>query len=111
MNNIPQKIYLQIDDEIESNTDFKELTHTEVTWCMDKINSKDIEYHTTDSRNAFARSQAIEFAEWCIIEGFYYYPSLKAWMEDPSDLNKYSSSEIYDLFLAEQAKQKEGGKI
>jgi len=61
--------------------------------------------------HSFARSQAIEFAEWCIIEGFYYYPSLKAWMEDPSDLNKYSSSEIYDLFLAEQAKQKEGGII
>ena len=64
-----------------------------------------------DYINSFARSQAIEFAEWCIIEGFYYYPSLKAWMEDPSDLNKYSSSEIYDLFLAEQAKQKEGGII
>jgi len=61
--------------------------------------------------DSFARSQAIEFAEWCIIEGFYYYPSLKAWMEDPSDLNKYSSSEIYDLFLAEQAEQKEGGII
>ena len=62
-------------------------------------------------KHSFARSQAIEFAEWCIIEGFYYYPSLKAWMEDPSDLNKYSSSEIYDLFLAEQAEQKEGGII
>lgn len=41
MNNIPQKIYLQIDADGETPQDFKKL---EVSWCSDKIHANDIEY-------------------------------------------------------------------
>jgi hypothetical protein len=44
MKNIPQKIYLQVGEDISyhENGDFKELE--EVRWCADKINDTDIEY-------------------------------------------------------------------
>ena len=43
--NIPDKIYLQIGDNIGWEVDFKELEDTgEVTWCSDKIENWDIEY-------------------------------------------------------------------
>lgn len=42
MNNLPQKIYLQIDADGETPEDFNELGG--VTWCYDKIHGNDIEY-------------------------------------------------------------------
>ena len=43
--NIPDKIYLQVGDNIGWEVDFKELEDTgEVTWCSDKIENWDIEY-------------------------------------------------------------------
>ena len=42
MENIPEKIYLQIGDDCPDDIDFKDLH--EVTWCVDKINDNDIEY-------------------------------------------------------------------
>jgi hypothetical protein len=47
MKNIPQKIYLQVDPENEHPEDFNKLH--EVTWCEDKINDTDIEYHLKKS--------------------------------------------------------------
>lgn len=41
MENIPNKIYLQIDADGETPDNFKGL---EVTWCVDKIYDNDIEY-------------------------------------------------------------------
>ena len=43
--NIPDKIYLQVGDNVGWDVDFKELEDTgEVTWCSDKIENWDIEY-------------------------------------------------------------------
>ena len=43
--NIPNKIYLQVGDNVGWDVDFKELEDTgEVTWCSDKIENWDIEY-------------------------------------------------------------------
>jgi hypothetical protein len=45
MENIPNKIYLQIGDDFEPDNftgDFKELS--EISWCVDKIYDGDIEY-------------------------------------------------------------------
>ena len=43
--NIPDKIYLQVGDNVGWEVDFKELESTgEVTWCSDKIENWDIEY-------------------------------------------------------------------
>jgi hypothetical protein len=43
--NIPDKIYLQVGDNIGWEVDFKELEDTgEVTWCSDKIENWDIKY-------------------------------------------------------------------
>ena len=41
MINIPEKIYLQIEDDGEFDDDFNEIS---TTWCSDKINETDIEY-------------------------------------------------------------------
>ena len=44
MKNIPQKIYLQVDTESDKPTgDYYDLC--EVTWCQDRINNSDLEYH------------------------------------------------------------------
>ncbi len=53
MKNIPNKIYLQIGEDCDSD-DFKELT--EVTWCEDSIDSNDIQYMrlTNKAKEAFA---------------------------------------------------------
>ena len=40
MKNIPEKIYLQLGEDI--GEDFKE--HHEVSWCVDKIYDTDLEY-------------------------------------------------------------------
>ena len=42
MNKIPKTIYLQIGDECPDDIDFDKLT--EVSWCIDRIFSNDIEY-------------------------------------------------------------------
>ncbi len=42
MENIPEKIYLQVDPENEQPESFDDLA--EITWCRDKINDNDIEY-------------------------------------------------------------------
>lgn len=48
MKNLPDKIYLQVGEDIniDANTDFNSLT--EVTWCKDKINDNDIVYIRVD---------------------------------------------------------------
>jgi hypothetical protein len=46
--NIPDKIYLQvgIDDEPDGEYDFNKLFENGgVTWCNERINRSDIEYH------------------------------------------------------------------
>jgi hypothetical protein len=63
-----------------------------------------------EEKRSFAKSQAEAFAEWCIIEGFFYYPLSKSWMIDPMDLVRYSSSELYSQFLLWQEKQQEGNR-
>ena len=45
---IPQRIYLQIDSECESDNTY--LWHEGVTWCQDKINETDVEYVLKQSR-------------------------------------------------------------
>jgi hypothetical protein len=49
MENIPEKIYLQIGEDADvtidnSITDFNELFTSAITWSTDKINDNDIEY-------------------------------------------------------------------
>ena len=41
MKNLPKKIYLQIDDSVDTN-DFKDLS--EVSWSDKKLNKRDVEY-------------------------------------------------------------------
>ena len=42
MKNIPNKIFLNLGEDLEDFEDFNELG--EVTWCADKVNDNDIEY-------------------------------------------------------------------
>ena len=42
MNNIPNKIFLNLGEDLEDFDDFNELG--EVTWCVDKVGDGDIEY-------------------------------------------------------------------
>ena len=42
MKNIPNKIFLNLGDDLEDFDDFNELG--EVTWCVDKVGDGDIEY-------------------------------------------------------------------
>ena len=44
MDKPPEKIYLQVDPEGESATDYYE----GVTWCQDRINKNDVEYIRAD---------------------------------------------------------------
>ena len=47
MKNIPQKIYLQLGDDIrpdEDDLDFRTLTQREISWCADRIFKSDLEY-------------------------------------------------------------------
>ena len=44
MKNIPNKIYLQVGDDIDLPDDFKSLEPKFVTWCEDKINKNDLEF-------------------------------------------------------------------
>lgn len=46
MINVPDKIYLQIGEEIPDDTDFNQIS--EVTWCKEKIFENDIEYIRAD---------------------------------------------------------------
>jgi len=48
MINLPNKIYLQVDSENERPENFDDLT--EVTWCKEKINDTDLEYHLIDNK-------------------------------------------------------------
>ena len=42
MENVPNKIYLQIGDDCPNDVDFNELVG--VSWCSDRINDNDIEF-------------------------------------------------------------------
>lgn len=60
MKNIPQKIYLQIGEDVsikENDSDFNDLAG--VSWCADKINKTDIEY-VLKSEETFTKEQMIQ---------------------------------------------------
>jgi hypothetical protein len=60
MKNIPQKIYLQIGEDVstkENDSDFNNLAG--VSWCADKINNTDIEY-VLKSEETFTKEQMIQ---------------------------------------------------
>jgi hypothetical protein len=60
MKNIPQKIYLQIGEDVsvkENDSDFNDLAG--VSWCADKINNTDIEY-ILKSEETFTKEQMIQ---------------------------------------------------
>jgi hypothetical protein len=60
MKNIPQKIYLQIGEDVsikENDSDFNDLVG--VSWCVDKINKTDIEY-ILKSKETFTKEQMIK---------------------------------------------------
>ena len=44
MKNIPEKIYLQLNDGEDLPGDYNDLPPGSVTWCQDKIHDTDIEY-------------------------------------------------------------------
>lgn len=48
MKNIPEKIYIQVGEDVEQDEDFKELDAEAVTWCADKVFHNDIEYIRKD---------------------------------------------------------------
>ena len=48
MENVPEKIYLQIGEETEATDDFNELCrHGDITWWKERIFKSDIEYQHT----------------------------------------------------------------
>ena len=58
MINIPEKIYLQIGDECDSE-DFNELS--EVSWCKDKIYENDIEFVLKEKTDNNSLKKQYEF--------------------------------------------------
>jgi len=46
--NVPNKIYLQVEQDCDPTNDFNELA--EVTWCKDRINKSDLVYRRITSR-------------------------------------------------------------
>jgi len=63
MNNIPDKIYLQVDADGERPEDFKECK--EVSWCSDRVHKTDIAFYSEKQRDEFA----LGFAKF--LEGFH----------------------------------------
>ncbi len=45
MKNIPNKIYLQIEDDSDYEGDFKKLDLQEMTWSSERINKSDIVFY------------------------------------------------------------------
>ena len=67
MENIPNKIYLQIGEDAEVN-DFNDLYFSDITWSDDCINDNDIEYERrqdVDLKNsAQQRELLLNFLTW-----------------------------------------------
>lgn len=58
--NIPQKIYLQIDNSFaDMFEDFNELYSESITWSEDKINVMDIEYIRSPQQALYQQKQEI----------------------------------------------------
>jgi len=66
MENIPNKIYLQIDTDGEEIKDFNELH--EVSWCSDKINKTDLEYIHISELKSVLQSLTDEIKEKAKVE-------------------------------------------
>lgn len=62
MKNVPERIYLQIDADGETPSDFNELHG--VSWCSDKINDNDIEYLSLSGVMAKKKDFIIDFLYW-----------------------------------------------
>lgn len=44
MKDIPQKIYLQVGDEVPDDISFNDLSTQDISWCDDRVFKNDIEY-------------------------------------------------------------------
>ena len=78
MKNLPDKIYLQIGEDIniDSNTDFNTLE--EVTWCKDKINNNDIVYIRADLKQLSEETRKDFEKENCVTLNGEIYKQIKA---------------------------------
>ena len=78
MKNLPDKIYLQIGEDIniDSNTDFNTLK--EVTWCKDKINNNDIVYIRADLKQLSEETRKDFEKENCVTLNGEIYKQIKA---------------------------------
>jgi hypothetical protein len=56
MKNIPDKIYLNIGEDLDAIEDFGTLR--EVTWCQDRIHDGDIEYIRAPESSAYLDEEA-----------------------------------------------------
>lgn len=64
MNNIPEKIWLNLGEEVSEDADFRDLS--EVTWSENKVFDKDVEY-VRKSEWINAKERLPEDGEWVII--------------------------------------------
>ncbi len=109
MKNIPQKIYLQVDDEAIDCEDFKELSET--SWCTDKINNSDIKYV---SQSVFKKSQdKIKMLEDVLkkVANWELPKTNEVWPESKNEVSfetNYGSNGVRNYFknLAKEALQK-----
>ncbi len=97
MNNLPNKIYLQIGYAPEEADDFTELD--EVTWSVDNIHGNDIEYHLSSKVD----SEMIAFAGWC--SKYYSTDDSKTWhpaCDISEDYNlEFTTAQLLEKFREE----------
>jgi hypothetical protein len=87
--NIPEKIYLQVCGDCPQ-TDCKDCKFDEenVTWCVDRIFPKDVEYTRIDAFIEKAKKWFQDYTGWTDLEGNRHFD-----IEDFEDFRKYMEGE------------------
>lgn len=94
--NKPEKIFLQIDDEIvEDSLDFNSVNDENICWCSAKIFDNDIPY--------FSKETLIEFVEWTILQGYIrtVRRDIFIWWNENTPIN-FTTNDLFEQFLKEK---------
>jgi hypothetical protein len=59
-----------------------------------------------EAMEAYAKNQAIAFAEWMASEGYVTYDGFDRWIAPHNNNNVYSANELYSMFLTHQSQDK-----
>jgi hypothetical protein len=55
MRNVPNKIYLHVGPDVNSDTDFNECSHEDITWSEDRIFENDIVFYRKKGNSSLSK--------------------------------------------------------